>query len=167
MWIDLGCALKGHHRFQRDTSMREHFHQTCQPLKRSHNISPDFKHVRLFSDSVGGNLEAQQRYCSYRAILVAIVSQNSFVLVFVEYPTNIARYAAKRGIAQSTCDEPMYQGGDRTILGSANLPERVSRHMGYRSDNIAISRDTGPLRVAIPKLKKVRCHNPEPFVETT
>ena len=29
------------------------------------------------------DLEAQQRYSSYRAILVAMVSQNSFVLVFV------------------------------------------------------------------------------------
>ena len=29
---------------------------------------------------------------------------------------------------------------------SANLPEKVSRDMGYRSDSIAISRDMGPLR---------------------
>ena len=32
-------------------------------------------------------LEAQQRYFSYRAILVAIVSQNSFVLVLMGYRT--------------------------------------------------------------------------------
>ena len=30
--------------------------------------------------------------------------------------------------------------------GSADLPEKVSRDMGYRSDSIAISRDMGPLR---------------------
>ena len=32
---------------------------------------------------------------------------------------------------------------------SANLPEKVSRDMGYHSDSIAISRDMGPLR-ALP-----------------
>ena len=45
-------------------------------------------------------LEAQQRYFSYRAILVAIVSQNFSVLVFMGYRTTIARYVAKWGIAQ-------------------------------------------------------------------
>ena len=33
--------------------------------------------------SYSGHLEAQQRYFSYLAMLVAIVSQNSFVLVFL------------------------------------------------------------------------------------
>ena len=33
--------------------------------------------------------EAQQRYVSYRAMLVAIVSQSSFVLVFMGFPENI------------------------------------------------------------------------------
>ena len=56
-------------------------------------------------------LEAQQRYFSYRAILVAIVSQNSFVLVFVGYRTIIARYVAKWGIAQMCLCEIKYQGG--------------------------------------------------------
>ena len=42
-------------------------------------------------------LEAQQRYFSYRVILVAIVSQNSFVLVLMGYRTIIARYVAKMG----------------------------------------------------------------------
>ena len=46
-------------------------------------------------------LEAgQQRYWSYRAILAAIVSQSSLVLVFVMYRATIARYIAKWGIAQ-------------------------------------------------------------------
>ena len=56
-------------------------------------------------------LEAQQRYFSYRAILVAIVSQNSFVLVFMGYRTIIARYVAKWGIAQMCLCETKYQGG--------------------------------------------------------
>ena len=42
-------------------------------------------------------VEAQQRYFSYRAILVAIVSLNSLVLVFMGYRTIIARYVAKWG----------------------------------------------------------------------
>ena len=56
----------------------------------------------------GLNLEAQQRYFSYRAILVAIVSQFFFVLVFVGYRTSIARYVAKWGIAQTCLCETKY-----------------------------------------------------------
>ena len=63
------------------------------------------------SDLSGYALEAQQRYFSYRAILVAIVSQNSFVLAFVGYRTIIARYVAKWGIAQMCLCEIKYQGG--------------------------------------------------------
>ena len=55
--------------------------------------------------------EAQQRYFSYHAMLVAVVSQNSFVLVFVGYRTIIARYVAKRGIAQMCLCENKYKGG--------------------------------------------------------
>ena len=63
------------------------------------------------------NLEVQQRYFSYRAILAAIVSQNSFVLVFTGYRTIIARYVAKRGIAQMCPCKTKCQG-------------RVSHHFG-------------------------------------
>ena len=59
----------------------------------------------------GLGLEAQQRYFSYRAILVAIVSQSSFVLVFMGYRTIIARYVAKWGIAQMCLCEAKCQGG--------------------------------------------------------
>ena len=68
-------------------------------------------------------LEAQQRYFSYCAILVAIVSQNSFVPVFVGYRTIIARYVAKGGIAQMCLCETKYQGGvSHHFWGAANLP---------------------------------------------
>ena len=63
------------------------------------------------------SLEAQQRYFSYRAILVAIVSQNFFVLVFMGYRTIIARYVAKWGIAQVCLCKTKHQG-------------RVSHHFG-------------------------------------
>ena len=93
-------------------------------------------------------LEAQQRYFSYCAILAAIVSQNSFVLVFFGVSHNyLARYVAKWGIAQMCLCETKYQGrGIAPYWGSANLPAKVSRDMGYRSDSIAVSRDMGPLR---------------------
>ena len=71
-------------------------------------------------------------------MLVAIVSQNSFVLVRMGYCTIIARYVAKWRMA------PMYLC-EISTKGSANLPERVSQDMGHRKDSIAISRDMGPL----------------------
>ena len=52
------------------------------------------------------------------------------------YRTIIARYVAKWGIAQMCLCETKYQG--RRIApfwGSANLPEKVSRDMGHRSDS--------------------------------
>ena len=39
-------------------------------------------------------------------------------------------------------------GGIAPVWGSADLPWKVSRDTGYRSDSIAISRDMGPLRFA-------------------
>ena len=56
-------------------------------------------------------LEAQQRYFSYCAMLVAIVSQNSFVLVLMGYRTIIERYVAKWGIAQMFPCETQYERG--------------------------------------------------------
>ena len=47
------------------------------------------------------------------------------------------------------CVKLSTKGGYRTTLGgSANLPEKVSRDMRYRSDSIAISRDMGPLSMS-------------------
>ena len=44
-------------------------------------------------------------------MLVAIVSQNSLVLVFMGYRTIIARYVAKWGIAWMCLCKIKYQGG--------------------------------------------------------
>ena len=96
-------------------------------------------------------LEAQQRCFSFRIILVAIVSQNSLVLVFMWYHTVIARYVAKWGITQMLSGVNKFtKKGHRRILGSCNLPEKVLLDMGYRNDSIAISRDMGPLRAWSP-----------------
>ena len=75
--------------------------------------APCLTHLHTLTDSEQFShncmsLEAQQRYFSYRAILAAIVSQNSFVLVFVRSRTIIARYVAKWGIAQMCLCETKY-----------------------------------------------------------
>ena len=41
-------------------------------------------------------------------------------------------------------------GGISPFWGDANLPPKVSRDMGYRSDSIAVSRDMGPLSQCCP-----------------
>ena len=73
------------------------------------------------------------------------------VLVFMGYRTIIAQYVAKRGVAQMCLCETQHQGGASHHLnfgGSANLPEMVSRDMGYCGDSIALSHDMGPLSVS-------------------
>ena len=45
---------------------------------------------------------------------------------------------------KSVCVNLVRRGGYPTSLGSATLPAKVSRDMGYRSDSIATSRDMGP-----------------------
>ena len=66
---------------------------------------------------------------------------------FYGYRANIARYVAKRDVAHMCLYETKYLGGGgiAPFWGSAILPEKVSRDMGYRSDSIATSRDTGPI----------------------
>ena len=87
-----------------------------------------------------GPLEAQQRYFPYRATLVAIVSQNSFVLVFVGYRTIIARYVAKRGIAQMCLCETKYQGGYRTFWGECEtLLKSIARYGATKRSSIALT----------------------------
>ena len=61
------------------------------------------------------------------------------------YRTIIARYVAKWGIACASVKLSTKGGGIAPFWGSANLHEKVSRDMGYRSDSIAVSRDMGPL----------------------
>ena len=43
--------------------------------------------------------------------------------------------------------ETKYLGGIAPFWGAANLPEKVSHNMGYRSDSIAISRDMGATKI--------------------
>ena len=66
------------------------------------------------------SLEAQQRYFSCHAILVAIVSPNSFVLVFLGYRT-ISRDMLQNGVSQRcACVKLSTNRGYHTSLGSAN-----------------------------------------------
>ena len=58
------------------------------------------KERRYENRNEGTNLEAQQRILFHnRAMLVAIVSQNYFVLVFMGYRTIIARDALQNGVS--------------------------------------------------------------------
>ena len=110
-------------------------HHTPMPLPAPSLSSPDSRTANIFWSAMSAHihrgqkfqkahkkLEAQQRYLSYRAMHLAIVSQNSFVLAFVGYRTIIARYVAKWGIAQMCLCEIKYKGGYRTILGERQPP---------------------------------------------
>ena len=48
------------------------------------------------------------------------------------------------GIALICLSNKAPRGGIAPCLGIAGMVEKVSRNRGYRSDTIAISRDTGP-----------------------
>ena len=99
--VRLGCPKPYNSRHLR---LRERFQNSLPP--------PIRLGTPLFSELVPERaLEAQQRYFSHRAILLATVSQNSFVLVFMGYRTIIARYVAKWGIAEMRLYETSYQGG--------------------------------------------------------
>ena len=84
-------------------------------------------------------------------MLVAIVSQNSFVLVFMGVSHIYRAILCKmQGVYRNKCVcVRLGGGGIAPFWGSANPSKlkEVSRDMGYRSDSIAISRDMGPLRV--------------------
>ena len=76
--------------------------------------------------------------------MIAQMTQSPFVLVSMGCRTSVAQYVAKWGIAQMCLCETKYQGGGiAPVRGATNLTEKVSLHMGYRSDSIAISRDMG------------------------
>ena len=98
---------------------------------------------RFFSEK--GGLEAQQRYFSYRAILVAIVSQNSLVLVFMGYRTIIARYVAKWGIAQMCLCETKYQEG-------------VSHHVGGVLNSLKKYRAIWGIAAIVSQYRAIRGH---------
>ena len=88
---------------------------------------------------------AQQRYFSYRAILVAIVSQNNFAFFM-----GVSHYYRAIRCKMGYCTDvsvwsQVPRAGIAPFWGSADLPEKVSRDMGYRSDSIAISRNMGSL----------------------
>ena len=62
-------------------------------------------------------LRAQQRYFSYRAILVAIVSQSTFVLVFRGI-AQLSRDMSQNGVSHRCAFVKLSsKGGYRTILG--------------------------------------------------
>ena len=104
-------------------------------------------------------LEAQQRYFSYRAILVAIVSQNHFVLVFIGYRTIIARYVAKWGIAQMCLCETKCPGGVSHHFGGT--PTSLKTYRAIWGIAAIVSQylfDMGPLSVCECLFERVFLH---------
>ena len=66
-------------------------------------------------------LEAQQGYFSYHAILVAIILQNSFVLVFLGYRSIIARYPKDPAVLKTLRVEKITTA---TLLETWNFHEK-------------------------------------------
>ena len=84
----------------------------------------------LFAKARPPKLEAQEEYFSYRVILVAIVSQNDFVLLFMGYLTIIVRHIASGVSHRCACAKTKYQEGITPVLVTANLPERYRATRG-------------------------------------
>ena len=109
--------------------------------------------LELFAYNGKVRLISALRDCKQRSLTVSQKATTVSIKhspVFVGYRTIIARYVAKWDIAQMCLCETKHQGGGiAPFWGSVNLPEKVLRNMGYRSDSIAVSRDMGPL--SIPK----------------
>ena len=104
--------------------------------------------------SLGKNIllsEAPQRCFSYRAILVAMVSQNSLVLDFVLYRTIIA---AQNGVShRCACVKLSTKEGVSHYFGG--VPTSLKILLKYRAIwGIAILRDMGPLRSCLPCWKQ-------------
>ena len=91
-------------------------------------------------------------------MLVARVSQNSFVLVlFLNGAShNLLRDTLQNAVPHScACVKLSAKGvGIAPFWGRANLPEKVSRDMGYRSDIIATSRNMRPLSLVEQRREK-------------
>ena len=81
-----------------------------------------FLSVATFADRRGEKtvvlLEAHQRYFSYRAILVAIVSQKLLVLVFFGGIAYLSRDMLQNGVSHRCACVLSTMGEYRTILGS-------------------------------------------------
>ena len=103
---------------------------TFQRLKiRANRLKPAFGNPQAIraNRAISTSLEAQQRNFSYCAILSAMVSRNSFVLVFLLYRTSIERYVAKWGIALTCLCKTRHQGVSRPVGGLLRTYESSPR----------------------------------------
>ena len=101
------------------------------------------EHLEKWSKVVALSGARPEELYEYHAVLVAIVSQNSLVLVFVlggglshKYRTMCCENGASHRCACVKLSN----------WGAANLPGKASCDTGHRSNSIAISRDMGPLK---------------------
>ena len=94
-------TAKGHLCFLHQTSLKRY-------LRNGQEKSRLLSWRRLGISS----LEAQQRYFAYRALLVAIVSQNNLVLVFCGASHNYRTIRCKMGVSRRcVCVKPSTKGG--------------------------------------------------------
>ena len=102
-------------------------HSICRTNSvASHSLSTSFECLR----GVAQPWRPSNNTFRIARVVVAIVSQNCFVFLFVVYRTIIARYVAKQGIAQMClCKTKDQGGGYRTILGELlNSLKRLARY---------------------------------------
>ena len=85
-------------------------------------------------------IEAQQRYFSYRPIYWwRSYRRTLWCLCLYGYRAMLCKLGYCTDVAVWNCVPDHF-------AGAANLSEKVSRDMGYRSDSMETSRDIGPLR---------------------
>ena len=78
-------------------------------------------------------------------MLVAIVSQNDLVFVFVGGIAQLSRDMLQNGVSYVCACVKLNTRGVRKFWGTGLFPEKVLRNMVYRSDSLIIWRDLGPL----------------------
>ena len=118
---------------------------STQSVRALHHVGDgrtDKNTTRVYFVDRVHTLEAQQRHFSYRAILVAIVSQNIFVLVVMGYRTIIARSVAKWVSHRCACVKLSTRRGYRTMI----LGERYPPLKGIARYGVLQRCDMGPLR---------------------
>ena len=106
-------------------------HRACMYWNRKLNLDPPYLIPWFFSVDVLAffawpPLEAQWRYFSYSAMLVAIVSQDSSVLVSVVCRTIILPCIAEWGITEMCLCETKYQKGISHHFGSLPNDNKIS-----------------------------------------
>ena len=102
--------------------------------------NPQFSFPQVARGFPSQSLEAQKRYFSYRAMLVAIVSQNSESCLFLWGIAQLSRDTLQNGVSQRcACVKLSTKGGIAPFWGRASIPLKVSRDMGPLSRKVGVA----------------------------